>query len=74
MRPKQCVRKENMRGEGSKGEAQGRWMVVLGRRLLIVPFVLDALPTFSVLQNFAKNNIIWVIHPKWVFKHFLCLF
>lgn len=49
-------------------------MVVLGRRLTVVPFVLDVLQTFFVLQNYAKNHIIWMIQPKWVLSIFFACF
>jgi len=49
-------------------------MVVLGRRLMMVSFVLDTLQTFSVLQSFAENCIIWMIQLKWVLSIFLVCF
>lgn len=49
-------------------------MVVLGRSFMVIPFVLDALQTFYILQNYAKNRIIWMIQPKWVLSIFFVCF
>lgn len=46
-------------------------MVVLGRRFMTIPFVLDAPQIFFILQNYAKNRVIWMIQPKCVLNIFL---